>query len=332
MDLTWLDGQRPDPGAVAGAVALLEAVRAADYPHRLQRVTVSAYTTRLRYGGDGEPPLAAVTRDRYGRVVGLLSLHLPGWDNTHLANLYVVVDPRQRRHGLGRRLFEAGVDRVRVQGRRLVCAVCFDPSPGMPFLKALGLDPVLDGVYRRQDLLAADWDRLDREYAQAQEQAAGYELVRMPGAVPDELLPAIATMTEAINDAPNDELDFEDESFPPERIRAYETAQTAAGRRIYRLVARETETGAFAGHTVVAVDTEQPWLAGQHDTSVVRAHRGHRLGLLLKIGMLRWLREVEPQLRTVDTENAASNAHMIAVNEALGYEVVARSVEWQRHL
>ena len=48
--------------------------------------------------------------------------------------------------------------------------------------------------------------------------------------------------------------------------------------------------------------------------------------------MMRWLREVEPDLRTITTNNAASNAHMIAVNERLGYRVLGRSMEFQRDL
>jgi hypothetical protein len=62
---------------------------------------------------------------------------------------------------------------------------------------------------------------------------------------------------------------------------------------------------------------------------VVRAHRGHRLGLLLKIGMLRWLAAEEPQLRVVDTDNAGSNNHMIAVNDAIGYKVIGSKLEYQ---
>ncbi len=106
----------------------------------------------------------------------------------------------------------------------------------------------------------------------------------------------------------------------------------AGGRRLYRVVARHRGSGELAGQTVAAVDVERPWFADQHDTSVVRAHRGHRLGLLLKIEMLRWLREEEPQVRRMDTDNAADNAYMIAINEMLGYRVVGRYVEWQRRL
>jgi hypothetical protein len=142
----------------------------------------------------------------------------------------------------------------------------------------------------------------------------------------------VAQMTAAINDAPTDDLDIEDEVFTPERIRRFESAQLGRGRRIYRLVARERATGALAGHTVVGVEAERPWHSWQFDTSVLGAHRGHRLGLLLKADMLRWLADAEPQLRTLDTWNAASNAHMIRVNEALGYRVVAKETEWQKHL
>ena len=136
----------------------------------------------------------------------------------------------------------------------------------------------------------------------------------------------------AINDAPLDDLDVDDEIFDADRVRHYEQGQLLSGHRLYRVLARHRDTGAVAGHTVVAVETDRPHLGDQHDTTVVGAHRGHRLGLLLKADMMRWLRDVEPELRTISTQNAASNAHMIAVNERLGYRVMGRSTEYQRDL
>ena len=62
------------------------------------------------------------------------------------------------------------------------------------------------------------------------------------------------------------------------------------------------------------------------------AHRGHRLGLLLKLEMLRWLAEEEPQLREIDTWNAESNDHMIGVNELLGYRIMGRVLDFQRSI
>jgi hypothetical protein len=193
-----------------------------------------------------------------------------------------------------------------------------------------GLAPKAREVNRRQFLADLDWTALDRLHAEAAPHAAAYELVRTPSRTPDEELPAMAAMVAAINDAPIDDLDIEDEVFTPERIRAYEHAQAARGILLHRVVARHRETGELAGQTVVGVDGERPELAEQHDTSVVRAHRGHRLGLLLKIELLRWLREAQPQVATIDTWNSASNDHMIGVNEVLGYRVMGRALAFQR--
>ena len=54
---------------------------------------------------------------------------------------------------------------------------------------------------------------------------------------------------------------------------------------------------------------------------MARAHRGHRLGLLLKIDMMRWLAEAEPQVEVIETWNNVDNDFMINVNEALGYRL-----------
>jgi GNAT superfamily N-acetyltransferase len=331
VQLTWLDPDHLDDRDVAGAVAVLEAARVAEYPHELGP-TVPTYVARVRHGWDGDPPQVAVIRDASGRVVGVLELTLPHWDNTHSGWIDVTVDPRSRGQGIGRQLFEVGVDRVRAAGRTLLLSGSFEPSDGVGFLKSMGLDRASEAVQRRQDLRAVVWPLLDQVYADAERRASAYELLPLLGATPDEFLADVVAMTAAINDAPIDDLDIEDEVFTPERIRAFEAAQAARDRRIYRMVARERRTGDFAGHTLVAVEVDRPWFGIQCDTSVLRPHRGHRLGLLLKTAMMRWLEEAEPQLRFLDTWNAASNAHMISVNEALGYQVIATSAEWQRHL
>lgn len=331
MELTWLDPVHVDDGAVAGAVAVLEAARLADYPHQLGP-TVGSFTADLGFGWHGDRPQYAVAQDAYRRVLGVLEVYLPNWDNTHLGSVLVTVDPLCRRQGIGRRLCEVGVERVRACRRTVVLADCWDQTPGMAFCKAMGFDPASEEVLRHQDVLTLDWARLDHEYAQAERHAQGYELVRLPGATPESMIASVATMMAAINDAPTDSLDIEDVVYSPRRIRDFEAAEDAHRRRTYRVIARERATGTLAGHTQVAVEGERPGYGSQYHTSVLVAHRGHRLGLCLKIDMLRWLREVEPQLRTLDTFNAASNVHMIGVNEALGYRVVAHATNWQQHL
>ena len=331
MTLTWLDRDNLETRDVAGAVAVLEAARRVDTP-RWPITTTRAFSANVTYGWDGDRDEVALQRDKTGRPVGLLRFSLPSWDNTHVGLLDVQVDPRDRRQGIGRTLFQAGVDRLRTAGRTMVLAESVDAVPSVAFAASVGLERAQDVVQRWQDLTALDWSHLDAAYADANAHAGGYELVPLVGPVPESMQSAVCDITAAINDAPLDDLDVEDESFTPERLRAFEHMQDLLGRRIYRLFARETATGVLAGVTVVAVESEQPWVAEQYDTSVAAAHRGHRLGVLLKVAMLRWLREQEPQLREIQTWNARSNSHMIDVNERLGYQVLMSGVEWQLHI
>jgi GNAT superfamily N-acetyltransferase len=331
MELTWIDPANVDERDVAGAVALLVAAQAVDVPSAAPW-TRTGLLADLRSGWDGDPAIAGVCRDKRGRVVGLLLYGFTSWDNSHIGFLEVTVDPESRRQGLGRQLLEAGIERVRAEGKTLVLTESHDSPAARALGAALGFECASTALKRRQDLLTLDWGALDRDYARAVAGAPDYELLRLFGPTPDELIDAVATMTASINDAPIDALEVEDEVFSTARIRAFERGQQERRRRTYRVVARHRTTGELAGHTMASVDPDHPGFGGQFDTSVVRAHRGRRLGLLLKIEMLRWLSDVEPQLRVLDTWNAASNDHMIAVNEQLGYHVIGAGLEWQKHI
>ena len=317
-----------DTQCVDRYVAVENAVRAADSPweHPLTRHEASG---RFEWGWDLEPavPFLAVAD---GTAVGVGEYSISEYDNRHLAWLTVDIHPEHRRRGHGSDLLAALVDEARKVGRTSVGTGGWDSEGTRAFATHQGLDQKAVEVNRRQFLAELDWTALDRLHAEAAPHAAAYELVRTPRRIPDDELPAMAAMVAAINDAPTDDLDIEDEVFTPQRVRAYETAHRGRGITLHRLFARHRETGELAGQTVIAVDQERPHLGEQHDTSVVAAHRGHRLGLLLKSEMNLWLREAEPQLETIDTWNAESNDFMISVNELLGYRIVGRGLAFQK--
>jgi GNAT superfamily N-acetyltransferase len=251
-------------------------------------------------------------------------------DNRHLAWLDVEIHPDHRRRGHGSRLLERLVADATALGRTVVGLDGWDSPANAGFAAHHGFALRSRDVNRRQHLADVDPARVRKAFDEAAHAAADYELVRLVGRTPDDLLEAVAELAASINDAPTDDLDIEDEVMSGERLTAYEDAMAARGERLYRLVARHRPTGGLAGHTVVVVDSHRPTAGSQHDTAVARAHRGHRLGLLLKAGMLLWLAEDEPQLQTVDTWNAESNDHMIGVNEELGYRVLGRTLVFQR--
>ena len=317
-----------DADDIAAYVELRNAVQAADAPW-VHLMTVRQAVGAFRHGWDGEPDTPFLGVDD-GVAVAFGTVSTSEYDNLHLAWLGTKVHPEYRRRGLGSQMLEAVVAEGRARGRTSFGVDAWESEASQAFAARHGFEPKSAAINRRQVLADVDFGELRSRYAEALPFARDYELVRRAGATPDDELAAVAEMTAAINDAPTDDLDIEDEVFPPERIRAYEDAMEARGHRLYRVLARHRETGELAGHSVVAVDSERPELAEQHDTSVVGSHRGHRLGLLLKADMNLWLRDVEPQLVSIDTWNAESNAHMIAVNELLGYRVMGRGIEYQR--
>ena len=72
--------------------------------------------------------------------------------------------------------------------------------------------------------------------------------------------------------------------------------------------------------------------AWQNVTIVDPDHRGHRLGMWIKVANLRYLMAHEPAVRAIDTWNAASNTHMIAINEAVGFRPVDAWGMWQQEI
>src|SRR5262249_58423149 len=87
--------------------------------------------------------------------------------------------------------------------------------------------------------------------------------------------------------------------------------------------------GELVAITQLHVDPQTPDWGGQELTVVARAHRGHRLGLLVKVAMLELLAGREPRLERVVTGNADSNKYMIAINAELGYRVLDHWLNWE---
>src|SRR4029078_7894012 len=111
-------------------------------------------------------------------------------------------------------------------------------------------------VCRRQHLRELEPGLADALYAEALPHAGGYELVRVPGRMPAELMTPFLAAVAAINDAPRDALEYEDEVFSPERTREVGAAGVAGAHRLYRVLARVRGADEFGGVTAVSVDGE----------------------------------------------------------------------------
>lgn len=319
-----------DAEAIGAYVDVHDAARALDSPW-VPSKTPFRVEMDVRHGWDGPPARYYLVRDG-DTVTGYGWLETFVWDNPDLAWIHVAIRPEQRRRGHGTAAVELLLDECRRLGRTLIGIGPWDAPGPRAFAAAMGFEPKAESEARRQSLRALPSGLIDDLYVEAAERAGDYELSRLEGRLPDDLIDEFALMAASINDAPIDDLELEDDAYTPERLRAFERSHHASRLRVLRVLARHRPTAELAGHTVVVVDEERPAYAAQEDTAVARPHRGHRLGLLLKAEMCRWLLEAEPKVEHIDTWNTASNDQMVRVNDRLGYQVVGRSVEYQRRL
>ena len=94
-------------------------------------------------------------------------------------------------------------------------------------------------------------------------------------------------------------------------------------------MALHSATGAPAGYTVVHIPRHRPELAWQWDTVTIAEHRNRGIGRWMKADMVQWLRRAHPDVRSLDTGNAESNAPMLAINVAMGFTPLVEYGVWR---
>ena len=268
-----------------------------------------------------------------GGVVGALRLLLPTKDNPTVAIVDVAVHPEHRRRGIGTSLLAEGVRLAGTHGRTELISEVDEPGPDTPGRAfALRHGWACDLLETRRDLrLPLDEQRLAAVEADARAASAGYELVTWRDRTPDALLDDRALLERRMTtDAPHGDLPVEEEHWDGERIREYEASHVARGRTV--LSAGAVHDGRLVAFTDLQIPLAQPERAQQAGTLVLREHRGHRLGALVKAAVLRDVVTTMPEVRRISTYNSDTNLPMVAVNEALGFRPAGHLSSWSRRL
>ena len=160
---------------------------------------------------------------------------------------------------------------------------------------------------------------------------AELKLVNWARRCPDEWIDAVVATANAMKDAPTDDLDVADTVVDASMVRAEIEARAARGLEYQGLLA-VTAAGEAAGATEVFVNRHRPAASWQWITVVLPAHRGRGIGRWLKAAMWQRLRAAEPEVTTLQTGNAASNAHMLAINTEMGFQPTHLMGCWQADL
>ena len=267
------------------------------------------------------------------RVVAAGSISLPQRENLDVADVGVSVRPGARGAGIGRAMLEHLLDQVRQEGRKIVHGHVASPwndttpTPAERLLSSLGGRPQLHEARRLLDLDALGPGASPRPLPD------GYRLEQWVDVAPQDLVAGLAHLSERMStDSPQGDLALEPEVWDTARYRASEAAAQARNRLRSATAVVHEASGAVAGMTDLGVNRGRQEVAYQWDTIVDRDHRGHGLGLVIKAHNLALLREAAPGVRWVNTWNALSNTHMVAVNDRLGFVPVERWTEWELRL
>ncbi len=290
---------------------------------------------------------------RFGdRMVGRVFVELTREDGARTALVEVEVLPEFRGRGVGSALLALGEEIAAAVDRPVVEAYILhtlgDPAaerihaktgfgdvpaddPGVRFLTARGW--TLEQIYRMSRLdLDEGAGRLEALAAEAvAASSSGYDLVSWIGATPDEYLDDLAVLNARMStDAPQGGLEIDEEVWTADRVADLDARTLRGGYLFLSTAARHRETGRLVAFSNMYVDADRTRPAQQGDSLVLREHRGHRLGLLVKTGLHRLLAEESPQTRVAYTFNAEENRPMLAINEALGFVPAGYQGVWKR--
>lgn len=287
-----------------------------------------------------------------GRIVarGVYETRKQG-DAVSTAWLTVQVHPDFTRRGIGRALadrveglaVEEGKDRIHVyaasspaDGPRLSPSTGVGSLPAngreVRFLLARGYE--LGQIERGSRLvLPVDPELLSERRAIAEEASTGYRVRLWVNYAPAELLEDLAMLaTRMSTDVPTGGVEEDEDLWTVDRWREHEKHSETSPRVIVYAAAEHIASGRLVGYTELSVPAESDRKVDQGDTIVLHEHRGHRLGMLLKVANIQHLEERFPGHPSIVTFNAEENRYMLDVNEAVGFEPFTYEGAWQKKL
>ena len=268
-------------------------------------------------------------------VVAVAALEVTRDDNLESFRADFHVDPRRCRRGHGTAAMDILKGYVAEMNRSTIVVTAIEGlgevgvAPNRYFAPRLGFS-VADEHIRRE----ISWPRPQGELRRLELEwlpyASNYEILTWMASTPERWLAQRASLSAVMPvEAPHGDLDVEEEVWDEERVRSHEARADAMGRELIVSVARHIPSDRLVGFTELTVSREFQATAYQWDTLVLREHRGHRLGGLLKIANMRRLDELNFGVERISTFNSSGNGPMLKVNKDLGAVESGAMVYWK---
>jgi mycothiol synthase len=242
---------------------------------------------------------------------------------------YVYVRRPWRRRGVGWELIQPIAGTAEADGRSSLVADTFGSVPaGEAFALRLGARPARVNRTSELRMSEVDWDLVQSWADAGRARALGYRLDFWDGPFPADLAGDAAAFHRMVQEQPRDDLKAADVILDADHVAELDRALAEAGRQRWTIFVRDV-TGRCVGGTEVIFEPWEAAVARQQNTAIAGAHRGLGLAKWAKAAMIGRIRRDRPDVESVRTSNAFSNAPMLAINNMLGFKIVAVRTEWQ---
>jgi mycothiol synthase len=240
----------------------------------------------------------------------------------------VSVRDDRRREGIGSLLFHRIYSTTVDEGRSLLTWATFDGVPaGGTLSRRLGAQPARANRMSELSLTDVDWAMIHDWTKPRLAREGGYRLEMIDGVFPQHLRADAATFHHIMQTAPRENLEVGDVLIGPDDIAELDRTLLEAGRLRWTALMRDS-TGSCVGGTDVTFEPWEPELVLQQNTGIDPAHRGLGLAKWAKAAILERIRRERPEAQRIRTGNASSNAPMLAINNALGFQMIGTRTEW----
>ncbi|GAB3929312.1 GNAT family N-acetyltransferase [Microlunatus endophyticus] len=273
---------------------------------------------------DGSRFFNGLVAEQGGELVGQAMITGSLEDNLRFAYLQVSVPPRFGGRGVGRALADAmeafGVERGRTELLAPIHLVGTGADRSRRFAEARGYQLSHTEIERRLSL-PLDPELLDRLDASTLPKRSGYRVGVFVGPIPQAYAAGYCEVANRLMiDAPHGDLEFEASRRTPESLVHQEDEISASGRTRVTALALAPDDQ-VAGYCCCVIGAEGDPEISQWGTIVHPDHRGHRLGMAMKVAAYRRAEQLAPGKEFVVTDNAETNRWMIDINVDLGFQL-----------
>ncbi|MFV0320249.1 MAG: GNAT family N-acetyltransferase [Microbacterium sp.] len=287
-----------------------------------------------------------------GQIVGRVGVDLPLENDSKVAYFLIELLAEVHGRGIGSTAYTELVEpTARAHGRTVLQSWAEQPEAPGPRIAAptdFGSVPADDRAsrfylrhgYRLEQVercsafdLCGAFDGVEQLVERAREASTDYRVVSWFAPTPPDFVARYGWMkSRMVTDAPAAGLEFDEEEWDAARVARHDENYTSSGRTLHVTAAEHIATGELCAFNELAIGKDRTEASHQEDTLVLKEHRGHRLGMLVKCANLLAWREIAPESPRVITYNAEENRPMLDINETIGFMPVSYVGAWKKVL